>query len=162
MKLYETFELEFAGEELSENWASVDVTAVFTNGDTQVTTKGFYAGDGVYKVRFLPEKRKWREQGEKMFGHLKESLSEAELDALNRKDMDFKGHLDERVFLVYLGRRCNAQLPLRLPKGRSYRIEVIDVWNMTRETVMTGVSGAVNVKLPGREGMAVMAVAESV
>ena len=56
MKLYETFELEFAGEKLSENWASVDVTAVFTNGDTQVTTKGFYAGDGVYKVRFLPEK----------------------------------------------------------------------------------------------------------
>ena len=47
MKLYETFELEFAGEKLSENWASVDVTAVFTNGDTQVTTKGFYAGDDV-------------------------------------------------------------------------------------------------------------------
>ena len=107
-----------------------------------------------------PEERKWREQGEKMFGHLKESLSEAELDALNRKDMDFKGHLDERVFLVYLGRRCNAQLTLRLPKDHSYRIEVIDVWNMTRGTVMTGVSGAVNVKLPGREGMAVMAVAE--
>ena len=56
MKLYETFELEFAGEKLTENWASADVTAVFTNGDTQVTTKGFYAGDGIYKVRFLPER----------------------------------------------------------------------------------------------------------
>lgn len=56
MKIYETFELEFAGEKLTENWASADVTAVFTNGDTQVTTKGFYAGAGVYKVRFLPEK----------------------------------------------------------------------------------------------------------
>ena len=56
MKLYETFELEFAGEKLSENWASVDVTAVFTSGNTKVTTRGFYAGDGIYKVRFLPEK----------------------------------------------------------------------------------------------------------
>ncbi len=107
-----------------------------------------------------PEERKWREQGEKMFGHLKKSLSEAELDALTRKDMDFKGHLGEQVFLVYLGRRCNALLPLRLPKDHCYRIDVIDVWNMTRETAATGVSGAVNVKLPGREGMAVMAVEE--
>lgn len=92
------------------------------------------------------------------FRRLRESLSEAELDALERKDKDFRGHYEDRVFLQYLGRHCKGLLKWKLPEGHRYRVEVIDVWNMTRETVLEGAGGDIEVKLPGREGMAVLAV----
>lgn len=94
------------------------------------------------------------------FRRLRESLSEAELDALERKDKDFRGHYEDRVFLQYLGRHCKGLLKWKLPEGHRYRVEVIDVWNMTRETVLEGAGGDIEVKLPGREGMAVLAVEE--
>lgn len=92
------------------------------------------------------------------FRQLRASLSEAELDALERKDKDCKGRCGDRVFLQYLGRHCNALLEWTLPEGHRYRVEVIDVWNMTRETVLEEGSGHIGVKLPGREGMAVVAI----
>lgn len=94
------------------------------------------------------------------FGLLRKSISEAELDALDRKDKDCRGHYEDKVFLQYLGRHCNGLLSWKLPEGHKYRVEVIDVWNMTRETVLTQCSGNIEVKLPGREGMAVLAVEE--
>ena len=54
MRQYETFELAIPGPVLSDHWAQADVQAVFTHGGITVTVPGFYAGDGVYKVRFLP------------------------------------------------------------------------------------------------------------
>ena len=56
MRQYETFELRFRGEKLTDSWADVPVTAVFTCGEETKTVKGFYDGDGEYVVRFLPEK----------------------------------------------------------------------------------------------------------
>ena len=56
MRQYEMKELVFQGEVLTKEWASVSLEAVFTNGETTVKAKGFYDGDGVYKVRFFPEK----------------------------------------------------------------------------------------------------------
>lgn len=55
MRQYETFEIALQGEVLTSEWAQIDLIATFTDcsGETQV--KGFYAGDGIYKVRFLPE-----------------------------------------------------------------------------------------------------------
>jgi hypothetical protein len=52
---HKMFELSFHGEAPKENQAQVDLTAVFTNGETSTTVKGFYDGDNIYKVRFLPE-----------------------------------------------------------------------------------------------------------
>jgi hypothetical protein len=40
----------------------------------------------------------------------------------------------------------------------TYRIEIIDVWDMHRTEILTGVSGEAKVELPSREGMAVPAV----
>ncbi len=57
MRQYEVFELAFQGPVLQENWASAAPEAIFIHEDGEhITVKGFYAGDGVYKVRFLPEK----------------------------------------------------------------------------------------------------------
>ena len=66
MKQYRTFELSFPSEVIKEAWARVDLTAVFTCGGETVHINGFYDGDGVYKVRFLPQKPglwKWEVSG---------------------------------------------------------------------------------------------------
>ena len=47
-----------------------------------------------------------------------------------------------------------------LPEDRTYKIEVIDTWNETRETIMEGAKGIVWFDMPGKEKMAVMAMAE--
>ena len=48
--------LQFAGEVLTADYADVPVFAEFTcDGETK-SVRGFYDGEGMYKVRFLPEK----------------------------------------------------------------------------------------------------------
>lgn len=72
----------------------------------------------------------------------------------------YTGHCGDAAYLAYYGRHCTAVGSLELPRQGSYRVEVIDVWEMTRTTVLTGVSGKVEFELPGKEGIAVLAVAE--
>lgn len=55
MEQFRMCELEFKGETLTKDWARIDLTAEFSCGDKTQKVTGFYAGDGVYKVRFLPE-----------------------------------------------------------------------------------------------------------
>lgn len=57
MKQYEMFELTMKGPEPEEDYVSVDVTAEFVIGESSQTVKGFYAGEGTYKVRYLPIER---------------------------------------------------------------------------------------------------------
>ena len=52
----ETVELCFKGKEPTGSHVSVDLTAAFSRNGETVRVKGFYAGDGAYKVRFLPER----------------------------------------------------------------------------------------------------------
>lgn len=69
----------------------------------------------------------------------------------------YQGHCGEEVYLFYFARQCMAYGEVELPNDRNYRIEVINVWDMTRETVLEQASGKVKVPLPGIEGMAVLA-----
>ena len=64
-------------------------------------------------------------------------------------------------YLHFHDSRPTARDTLNLPEDRKYTIQLIDTWNMTRETVAEGVSGTYIVHLPGRENMAVLAVAET-
>ncbi len=73
------------------------------------------------------------------------------------KDMNYMGHLDEEVFIGYYGHHCNGIATWKLPEDRKYQIEIIDMWEMTREVTMTGVSGKVTIKMPGKPGIAVLA-----
>lgn len=54
MRQYETFELTFRGDILMEAYARIPLTAEFICNEERRTIKGFYDGDGIYKVRFLP------------------------------------------------------------------------------------------------------------
>lgn len=59
--------------------------------------------------------------------------------------------------MKYYGRRCPCQGKLVLPENFRYDVEVIDIWQMTRKTILEDVTGAVQISLPGKEGIAVMA-----
>lgn len=63
-------------------------------------------------------------------------------------------HPDYR--LIYLERQARAFISLTLPEQGSYRVEVIDIWQMTRKQAVSGARGSVTVGLPGREGIAVL------
>lgn len=70
----------------------------------------------------------------------------------------YTGHCGEEAYLAYYGRHCTAVGTLELPEQGLYQIEIIDVWEMTRETILTGVNGKVEFSLPGKEGIAVLAI----
>ena len=62
--------------------------------------------------------------------------------------------------LWYLDFNCCCRYMIDLPETGSYRVDVLDTWNMTRETKLTGASGKLEIRLPGREWMAILAVKE--
>ncbi|MCR5273386.1 MAG: DUF4038 domain-containing protein [Lachnospiraceae bacterium] len=90
--------------------------------------------------------------------------------ALNQKNMDpvefalqdsseavFAGHTkDDSHILFYYGTECSSRVDIELPKDKKYKVDVIDVWNMTRKTFSEGASGTFEVRLPGHEYMAVL------
>ncbi len=75
-------------------------------------------------------------------------------------EIGWYGHIGTDVYLRFHDTRPITRDTLELPEDRTYTIRVLDIWNMTDETVAKGVSGRYTVKLPGRENMAVLAVAE--
>ena len=64
---------------------------------------------------------------------------------------------DLSVFLNYLYLRCQAYENMRLPEEKTYKVEVIDTWNMSRTTAYENARGEVRVDLPGRPYMAILA-----
>ena len=80
------------------------------------------------------------------------------LENITKDTRIYTGHCREDAYLAYYGRHCTAVGELELPETGEYRIDVLDVWEMTRETILTGVNGKVEFALPGKEGIAVLAV----
>jgi hypothetical protein len=62
-----------------------------------------------------------------------------------------------RRYLKYFGDMCTIYGDMDLPEDHIYTIEVIDVWNMTREVVSRKASGRYHTVLPGKAGMAMLA-----
>ncbi|MDR0387970.1 MAG: DUF4038 domain-containing protein [Treponema sp.] len=58
--------------------------------------------------------------------------------------------------LEYLGRACPAFYDLELPETGRYRLEIIDVWEMTRRVSPEEASGRMRVTLPAKEGIALL------
>lgn len=83
------------------------------------------------------------------------------IEQITRDTRIYTGHCGEEAYLAYYGRHCTAAGELELPEKGAYRIEVIDIWEMTRKTILTGAHGKVKFALPGKEGVAVLAVAKN-
>ena len=75
-------------------------------------------------------------------------------------EYSYAGQCGEDAFLWYKDDQCCASATINLPADKTYAVDVIDTWNMTRARVLTGVSGRVRVDLPGRPEMAILAVRE--
>lgn len=85
------------------------------------------------------------------------------IELIRHTDSEFEyvgATADQSALLWYYGIDCHARVDIMLPEDKTYRVEVLDAWNMTRETVATGVSGKKEIALPGREYMAVLAMEE--
>ena len=76
-------------------------------------------------------------------------------------EFSFMGHVGTDAYLTFYDLRCCAQDTLNLPEDRSYKVELIDTWNMTRTVIAEHVSGRTVIDLSGTEGMAVLATAEN-
>lgn len=84
-------------------------------------------------------------------------VSEVRAQSHFDKERIILGHCGEDAYIRYFGIQCAGEGELILPDNRNYDVEVIDVWEMTRKTVLKGVHGCVTVPLPGKEGIAVLA-----
>jgi len=94
------------------------------------------------------------------FFELASKMPESQQESHFVKDKEFRGRCGETVYLQYLARHCNRELTWRLPEDKKYRIDILDVWEMTRKTVLRDVSGKIHIPLPGKEGVAVIAMLE--
>lgn len=84
-------------------------------------------------------------------------LPQEKLEALAAGMRVVSSQCGQEAYLTYYGRQCMGNAIVNLPQDMDYKVEVIDVWDMTREEVAYGVRGEVRVVLPGKEGMAVLA-----
>ncbi|PTY07490.1 DUF5060 domain-containing protein [Opitutaceae bacterium EW11] len=58
---WDVFEIELKGPSEGNPFVDVRFTAAFTNGTKTIEVPGFYDGDGVYRLRFMPEQTgSWR------------------------------------------------------------------------------------------------------
>ncbi len=96
----------------------------------------------------------------RVFGESMLAMGKRERELFAMTEPEYGGHAGDLAFLRYLDTECCARTELRLPENHRYRVDLIDTWNMTRETVLTGVSGKVNVPCYGREYCAVLALKE--
>ena len=68
----------------------------------------------------------------------------------------WESHYGEEAYLTYFDLQCYGEQTVRLPKDKTYRAELIDVWNMTREVIAESISGETKLKLPGRDNLALL------
>ncbi len=102
----------------------------------------------------------FREKADNFFINALFRYSPAERDRHIASEYQYAGHIGEKVYLYYLDKCSPVIYDITLPEDKTYRIDVIDTWEMTRKTVMSGESGKVRVRMPGKEAMAILAVAE--
>ena len=84
--------------------------------------------------------------------------AERVIEDITKDTRIFTGHYGDEAYLAYYGRHCTAVGSMELPQTGSYKVEIIDVWEMTRKTILTNANGLVDLSLPGKEGIAVLAV----
>ena len=106
------------------------------------------------------EKKEENAGTENPFIRLMNSLSDVDRTNLEWKSPVYAGHIGRDVYLKYYGNQCIRVASILLPEEGSYKIELLDAWNMTRKTLKEHAAGHTALMLPGREGMAVLAVRE--
>jgi len=89
------------------------------------------------------------------FSRLLHSLSEREEWLLDILPMSCG---NDECKLQYMGRACPAWVDVTAPGDGEFKVEVIDVWEMTRTIVFESINGHVRLPLPAKEGLAILLV----
>ena len=124
------------------------------------------AGNVVFQTAVLPETE--REAGimqlpkemHRFLRSIAASIAHMEVDdrtAHLAGEHEWASHAGEDAYLWFNDRQCFGEQTLSLPEAWQYRIELIDVWAMTRTVLLDDASGEMLIRLPGREGLAVLA-----
>lgn len=85
-------------------------------------------------------------------------MSETERMDFAANEFVYQGHCGEEAYLTFYDLRTCVQDVLELPEEHIYRVELLDVWEMTRTILTEQASGRTELQLPGKEDMAVLAV----
>ena len=90
------------------------------------------------------------------------SMSEREHWFQTLSEYVYSGCVPGRVWLFYYANDCFCRVCPPLPEGKTYTVEVIDAWDMTREVVETDARPGTWIRLPGREYIALLATVNDV
>ena len=125
-------------------------------------TLGGFVGHGETYVN--PEEVLWWSKGGQLTGEsvpriafLREIFEQSQatgLTPIKKMDVVAGGHSNDDYFLYYFGMHQPRSRNFNLPEG-SFRIEVIDTWNMAIDSVAENASGSTKVNLPGKKYMAI-------
>lgn len=85
-------------------------------------------------------------------------MTSEEINRLLESSHQYTGRFKDQAFLHYYARACTIIARMDLPENSTYQVDVIDVWEMSRKTVLAQTKGKVEITLPGKEGMAVLAL----
>ncbi|MBR0463502.1 MAG: DUF5060 domain-containing protein [Clostridia bacterium] len=113
--------------------------------------------EGRLDPSLTPEERRRAEKTMMGLERVRATMTETQRADFAWKDAKYAGRCEDLAFIKYFAQQCLSYTTLRLPEDGTYAVELIDAWNMTREVVAEGVSGNVTLKMPGREGMALLA-----
>ena len=91
-----------------------------------------------------------------MSAFLRQEQTERDL-ALAVEETTFAGHVGDEAFLWYYDAQCPAVAGIDLPEDKTYMVEILDTWEKTRRSVNMAASGHVDIVLPGKPYMAVLA-----
>ena len=97
------------------------------------------------------------EKPEEAYERFRALVNAEERELSQAKDACYYGHCGDQVYIKYFARQCCAMCFLTLPEDKKYEVEIIDAWEMTRTTALEEACGRVEVRLPGKEGIAVIA-----
>lgn len=85
------------------------------------------------------------------------AMDAVELTHYADASFEYAGQVQEAAYLFYLDDQCPTHFQIDLPENAVYAVDVIDTWEMTRKTVTKEASGKFDVRLPGKEYMAILA-----
>ena len=106
-----------------------------------------------------PAAPEWLKDGTRAMQRAVEWLTDEEIERLDSCENKAAIHCGDEAFLYYYDWQAGRKVQITLPADKRYTIDVIDTWHMIRETVLTDASGTVDVPLPRKPYMAVLAAA---
>jgi len=80
------------------------------------------------------------------------------MQAFLNRHREIFSHYEDKVYLRYYGKECSSIGIIRLPEDKTFTVEVIDTYEMTRTVVSNTASGEFKCKLPAKEGIAIIAI----